>query len=246
MRKECLKGRRGRGADGQAKTREVRLACLFTQTRIDAKSGPVRDPASTTYQTCMGSADHFASQVRAEACRRGMTAAGRTVILSDGARWCTKLAARNFPGHLHILDFYHAAEHVRELSLALLGEGEPSALRFREWREALLHGHAAAVIAAARSILPQARVRKAAKQHLAYLRTNLPRMHYDRYRAQGLFIGSGVVEAGCRTIVTQRAKLSGMFWGEQGVQDVLALRCLLFSDRFDPFWKHVTAQLRVA
>ena len=73
----------------------------------------------------------------------------------------------------------------------------------------------------------------------AYLEHNRPHMHYDLYRSQGLFIGSGVIEAGCKTVVAQRAKLSGMLWGEKGVQDVLTLRCLLLGGEIDRFWDHV-------
>ena len=246
MRKECLQGRRGRADDGQARTREVRLACVFTQTKTDRRKKPRRDPASTTYLASLCSADVFGPQVKAEAIRRGMAAASRLVILSDGAHWCTKLAATCFPGYLHILDFYHAAEHLHDLTVALFGDGDESKTRFRAWRHDLRRGLAADIIDKARSLLDQAKDQKEAEQHIAYLSGNLPRMNYAQYRAAGLFIGSGVIEAGCKTIVAQRAKLSGMSWGEQGVQDVLTLRCLLFSGRFDLFWNHATAALRAA
>ena len=77
--------------------------------------------------------------------------------------------------------------------------------------------------------------------------TNTPtHNNYDLYRKEGLFIGSGVIEAACKTVVAQRAKLSGMLWGVEGVQNVLTIRCLMLSGRLDPFLKHVLAERRAA
>jgi hypothetical protein len=236
MRKECLAGRRGRGPDGKARTREMRLGCVFTQTKVDADGKPVRDPDSTTYLAGLLPADRFGRAVKAEAVRRGARKARRVVVLSDGANWCGKTAAMNFPKAVHILDFYHAAEHLRELCRALFGEGREATVHFRLWRRALRRGKAEAVFVQAHGVLPQARDPDDARRNLAYLEHNRPHMHYDLYRSQGLFVGSGVIEAGCKTVVAQRAKLSGMLWGEKGVQDVLTLRCLLLGGELDRFW----------
>ena len=85
MRKECLAGRRGRGPDGKARTREMRLGCAFTQTSVDDDGLPVRDPGSTTYLAGLLPADRFGRAVKAEAVRRGARKARRVVVLSDGA-----------------------------------------------------------------------------------------------------------------------------------------------------------------
>src|SRR6187399_3003529 len=66
---------------------------------------------------------------------------------------------------------------------------------------------------------------------------NVARMQYGSFRRQGFFIGSGVVEAGCKTIIGSRCKQSGMFWGEPGAENILALRCIHASRRLDQFWK---------
>jgi len=236
MRKRHLRGRRGRGPGGTPKTREIRLGCAFTQTSCDRRGKPVRDPDSTTYLAALCSSRDFGHKMRAEARRRGLAAGRRVVVISDGAKWCEKLAALRFPGRVHILDFYHAAEHVRELSSALLGEGKPSILRFKAWRRTLYRGKAPELIAEAESLLGQAVDRGAAEREIRYLRHNLERMRYAHFRRQGLFIGSGVVEAGCKTVVAQRTKLSGMLWGRKGLEDLLTLRCLLLSRRIDSFW----------
>ena len=236
MRRECLVGRKGRGPDGQSRTREMRLGCVFTQTTVDDEGQPVRDADSTTYIAGLASSRVFGRAVKKEAIRRGMKNARRVVVLTDGAKWCETAAAMNFPGHLHILDFYHAAQHVRDLSVALYADGRDATVHFRLWRRALLRGKAAELLAAASDQLTKAHDPDAAQREINYLTHNLSRMQYASYRQQGLFIGSGVIEAGCKTVVAQRAKLSGMFWGVQGVEDVLTLRCQLLGGQIDLFW----------
>ena len=73
---------------------------------------------------------------------------------------------------------------------------------------------------------------------LGYFVHNLERMQYGTFRRQGFFIGSGVIEAGCKTVIGSRCKQSGMFWGEPGAQNMLALRCIHSSRRLQDFWKH--------
>jgi len=66
---------------------------------------------------------------------------------------------------------------------------------------------------------------------------NVARMQYGTFRSQGFFIGSGVIEAGCKTIIGSRCKQSGMFWRKSGAENILALRCIHSSRRLDQFWK---------
>ena len=242
MRKRCLRGRRGRTPGVPAKTREVRLGCVFTQSAVDPQGQPVRDPHSTTYTAAVLDSRLFGRVVRAEALRRGMRNARRLVVITDGAKWCETVLSMNFPGALHILDFYHAAEHLQQLATALLGERRDATVRFRLWRRALLRGKAPELIQQARDLLPQARDAAAARREIGYLDHNLPRMQYAQFKAQGLFIGSGVIEAGCKTVIAQRTKLSGMLWTIRGVQDILTLRCHLLGGQLDRFWDHSFAQ----
>ncbi len=246
MRKEYLAGRKGRAPDGQAKTRELRLGCVFTQTGVDADGRPMRDSASTSYLSSLSCSKRFGREVRAEAVRRGMRSARQVVVVTDGALWCETAAAMNFPGRLHILDFFHAAEHVHDLAVAIFGDNHQAKEQSDAWRESLLRGQAAAIIQAAKSFQTEPRDAKTVDREIAYLTHNLKRMCYDQYRKAGLFIGSGVIEAGCKTVVGQRAKMSGMHWGERGVLDVLAIRCALLSGRMDAFWIDELTRLRAA
>jgi hypothetical protein len=75
------------------------------------------------------------------------------------------------------------------------------------------------------------------EKELGYFVSNVKRMQYGTFRRNGFFIGSGVVEAGCKTVIGGRCKQSGMFWGKEGAENVLALRCIYSSRRLENFWK---------
>jgi hypothetical protein len=168
-----------------------------------------------------------------------MGSAKTVVFLGDGAVWVWKVARLNFPGAVCILDYYHACEHLSLLSAALYGEGTTLARRrYRLWKKWLLKDKVAEVIAQAKENLPtDAAIRKSAKLQVGYLERNRSKMLYQTFRAAGYFIGSGVVEAGCKVVVGQRLKHSGMLWSRKGAQHLLAVRCALLSAWFEEFWK---------
>jgi hypothetical protein len=70
-----------------------------------------------------------------------------------------------------------------------------------------------------------------------YFETNKERMRYPEFREQGLFVGSGVIEAGCKTVLLGRMKRSGMFWTVRGANTIIALRCCELSGRFEDYWE---------
>jgi len=241
MRPEEVHGRKGKQSDGSAKSREVKLGCVFTQTTVDAKGHPIRDPHSTTYLSSFLPMEEFGGMMRKEALRRGMVSALRLAVLSDGARCNWEVARVNFPNALQILDFYHGAEHVGSLANALEGKDTLAAkTQLAQWKRRLLRDGVQHIIAQATARLPKSGARrKAAKGEIAYLEFNADRMQYGAFRKQGYFIGSGVIEAGCKSVVGQRCKLSGMHWSVSGVDNVLDLRCLLASGGlWDQFWKN--------
>ena len=144
----------------------------------------------------------------------------------------------NFPGAILILDFYHALLHVHGLIEALCGkdtaEGQKQVKLWKGW---LLKGKAAAIIQHGKARLERSLDREKAEKEIGYLEHNLARMAYGVFRKAGYFIGSGVVEAGCKTVVGQRMKCSGMFWSEEGGQGMLDLRCAFLSNRLDAFYQ---------
>ena len=238
MTKKELEGVAGKQPDGSAKTREVKLGCVFTQSGVDEEGFPMRDPDSSSYIATMANAAEFGGLLRKEAFRHNMAIALKVVFLGDGATWVWELARVNCLGAIHILDFFHGAEHLEELCDALFGKAsEKSDSQFETWRICLKEDGVDEVIAAAQAALPRSGPRrKEAKKQIAYFQKNRDRMLYATFRAAGYFIGSGVVEAGCRTVVGQRLKQSGMFWSSGGAQNVLALRSAILSNRFDSYW----------
>jgi hypothetical protein len=239
MRPEELLGIKGKQADGSAKTREAKLGCVFTQTVIDEQGDPIRDPESTTFVGSIETAEAFGWRIYGEARRRALSRAQRVVILGDGAEWVKNLAEMHFPQGVSIIDLYHAREHVSALCRTLFGSNEKKMERCRErWWALLDAGRVETIIFQARRYLPEEpEPKKAAEAEMRYLDKNKERMRYTEFRAQGLFVGSGVVEAGCKTIIGQRLKQSGMEWSVRGANAIIALRCVMKSNRLEDYWE---------
>tara|TARA_B100000949_G_C14245943_1_gene435827 strand:- start:37 stop:1269 length:1233 start_codon:yes stop_codon:yes gene_type:complete len=242
-RRAELQGRAGKQPDGTARTREAKLGCVFTQTSTDENGQPLRDVDSTSYVGTLEDCREIGTLLRQEALRRGYAGAGQTVFLGDGAPWVWENARLNFPGAVEILDFYHASEHLGELTAALWGRGSEKAAKHQEqWSSRMKHSSASKVMTTARRLLKQRREELSPEQieilerEINYFDTHAERTRYQHFREQGFFIGSGVIEAGCKTIVGKRMKQSGMFWGEQGGEDLLKLRCLILGPHFDAAW----------
>jgi len=241
-----LAGRKGKQADGSAKTREAKLGCVFTQTKPDEATGlPVRDPASTTYTGSFETAEEFGGRIRQEAQRRGIGRALKTVLLGDGAAWIWELARVNFPATMTVIwivDLYHALERLHKLCQELYpGQSALAAQMKKTWADLLKNDQVSEVIAAARRRLQELGPSAAdgLEKQIAYFQNQQSRMLYKTYRDQGLFYGSGVVEAGCKAVIGQRLKESGMFWTQRGATNVLALRCALKSNRWDECWNRL-------
>lgn len=238
MRKEELEGRQGKQPDGSAKTREVKLGCVFVQTEVDPEGHPVRKEQSTSYIGSFEQAAEFGLLLRREALRRGLSRAQQVVFIGDGAAWVWELARVNFPGATLILDFYHALQHVNGLVEAIWGkETDESKKAIKRWKKCLLKDQALQIVEEAREKLASGLDMEKAEKEINYLEKNLRRMTYKTFRKMGYFIGSGVVEAGCKTVVGKRMKCSGMFWSEEGGQGILDLRCAFLSNRLDAFYQ---------
>jgi hypothetical protein len=239
MRKEELEGRAGKQADGAAKTRMANLGCVFTQHRVADQGHPVRDHDSTTYVSTLGPMEEFGPLLRQEAIRRGLALALTVVLLIDGAEGLAKMGRLCFPNAIQIVDFYHALEHAGKVLVALLGSKEHPDYkrRLRGWASRLLKDQVEKLIAQTRKECAGKSPAEAVEKELGYFVNNVARMQYGTFRHRGFFIGSGVIEAGCKTVIGARCKQSGMFWGQPGAQNILALRCIQSSRRLASFWK---------
>jgi hypothetical protein len=233
MRKGELKGCKSKRTGEDAKGREVKVGCVFTQTSVDEDGFAVRDENSTTYVAGIESSTFFGDRIYAEAVACGIEDARRVVVLSDGAAYNRTIAQTHFPGALHIIDLYHAREHLTDLGDTLRID---PVLR-TQWKDLLDAGQVESLCQAASKIMPRSGARRAlAIKQIHYFEKNANRMRYANYRDQGLFVGSGVVEAGCRSVVGLRCKKPGMFWSRRGAHAILQTRCSLLSRRYDADW----------
>jgi len=238
MRRSELEGRCGKQADGSAKTRQVYLGCVFTQHKTDEEGHPMRDFQSTTYVSSFDGVEDFGIWLRREALRRGMGGVKKVVLLIDGACGLEKLGNDEFPGCLQIVDFYHGLEHLEEVLKLLWEKTDPQFKKHRKrWIKSLLTDGVERIIAQARRIAATHPNSEAIEKALGYFERNKERMRYGSFRSRGFFIGSGVIEAGCKTVVGSRCKQSGMFWSTPGAEHILAFRCIHQSRRIDAFWK---------
>jgi hypothetical protein len=219
-------GRAGKGEDGRARTREVKLAVFFTQDKVDDEGYPVRDRESSSVIATFEPAGTFAGLVKAEGIRRGADHVRQFTILGDGAPWIWNIATAKFPEATQVVDLFHAREHLHDLARKLefmLGDRKDDWLAAR--LEDLDYGYIDGIAAAARKY-PLAGVKKdEIDTALGYFENNAPRMRYHWFRQCGLFVGSGVVEASCKTVIGQRLKQSGMHWTVNGADAIIALRC---------------------
>jgi len=240
-------GREGKGADGRARTREVKLAVFFTQDRLDKDGYPVRDRDSASVIATFEPAAAFGNLVKAEGIRRGAGHVRQLTILGDGAAWIWGIATAKFPEATQIVDLFHAREHLHDLARLLefmLGDRKDEWLAAR--LEDLDYGYTDGIVTAARTF-PLTGVKKdELDTALGYFEHNAPRMRYHWFRQCGLFVGSGVVEASCKTVVGQRLKQSGMHWTLGGADAIIALRCREASSTWEAICNTPHTQTRTA
>ena len=236
------KGKKGR--KGKSKTREAKMAVFF-KGGIDADNKPYRLADSTTYVATLDRRAKFEKDARAEFDRRFGRMPKLMIYISDGGKWTRTVRKNEFPFAKEILDIYHAIEHLKPL---LLGLG------FKEGTERYKHLHkywtdrieAGKIESILKSIWDgkYGKLTKAAMKEYKYFRSNKDRMKYDEYRENGWFYGSGAMESGCKCVVGQRFKQSGMIWSLHGSKALLALRTLYKSNRLEEFFNHIVANLR--
>ncbi len=239
VKKETV-GRQGKTAGQPAHTREVKLGCVFTQTTWDKQGYPIRDADSTTYTGAIETAEEFGRRLFLETWKRGWSRARLRVVMGDGAEWIRNLAALHFPGAILIVDLYHARQHLWEVARTLYpyDEGKRKGWMKFHQKRLLDKGKIEKLVAALRAI-PASNSEVADKLHTEadYFERNAERMRYPKFRRQHLFVGSGVIEAGCKTVIASRLKRSGMFWTVRGANAILALRCSYLNGRFEDYWE---------
>ena len=179
--------------------------------------------------------ERFGKLLWATACQRYAHRCSRVVFLGDGAPWIWNLVQTYFPDAIQIVDWYHAEEHLEEVARAAFdGESEQKAW-LEETRQALWEGQVEEVVLACQALQDRC---EAATRNVRYFSEHSERMRYQRFREQGLVIGSGVIESGCKQIVTQRLKLSGAQWLVEGAIRTAKARAAWLSGQWQTLTQH--------
>jgi hypothetical protein len=226
--------------------REIKVGAVFEgipgRERSELVPGVFLDePGPITYIARRLSAEEFGPFLYALAQSCGLDRALEVVILGDGAHWIRHLVEHHFPHAVQIVDVYHAREHVWKVANAVHGPGTPQGAAWANQADDLLsHGKIEELVQMIKK-LPDIPAdpdvsRSVPQIEAEYFRSNAERMRYPAFRAKGMHIGSGIAEAACKTVVSTRAKRSGMRWTPDGLDAVLALRTSVLNQSYDSFW----------
>ena len=227
---------------------EVKVATLYANEARCRKPSGRGKVLSKEYLASLADAEGFGRELWQRAEKWEVELAGGVVYVGDGAPWIWNLAAEHFPGAVEIVDYYHAVEHLWTAAEAMWGERERSeATRgwVRHYRRRLKEGRVDLVIEAlARASgrggqSESGPVGTVVRRNLEYFRTNRERMRYDRYRCQGLPIGTGMVEGSCKFVVQSRFKRPGSRWSREGLERMLALKLMRLNHHWERLWPHL-------
>jgi hypothetical protein len=219
--------------------KEVKAVSISAVTHtVDAEGGGPRERPEValtqhSYRAGLWDAPTFAAHHWAEACRRGVDNAKTVVCVSDGAAWIWAIVFMCFAVRIEILDWWHAVQRLWTVAnVHFSAEGE-AAHWVESQKAALAHSRLRQVLHAIRILYPKdSPLPEPVRQAVGYLFHNRRRMDYAAFRQAGYPIGSGTIESACKTVVQARMKQAGMRWSRTGAQTMLALRCLLLSQRW--------------
>ena len=184
-------------------------------------------------------AEEFGKRLYREAWDRGWSRAEKHVGIGDGAEWIWNIAPEHFPGAIPMVDLLHARPHMWDLARQLFpldkAEGE-------RWitieQDNLDEGQLEELVCSLRSIqVADCDLAEEILTQAEYFAKNADRMRYPKFRGPHWFVGSGVIEAGCQTVIGVRLKQSGMFWTVRGATAILALRCCQMNGGFEDYWE---------
>ena len=232
---------------GKAEGRMAYVAGVYNPAPPDwlLPAGMAPPPLRARYLSGLYPLSEMGGLLRQQAAHVGMEQADLWIALTDGGGGLELFAEKNFsrPGLVVILDFYHAADYLKELARALHSKEEEKAKEQAEqWCRLLKSEGGATTLAVLREwdwpARPGAALREQWQKVQGYFENNLHRMEYPEYEAEGWQIGSGVVESACKTVVGQRLKGAGMRWSEAGAHALCHVRALYRSEKeqWESFW----------
>ena len=214
-----------KAVEDREKWRDLKVGCWYegeivppsrqsTRQKDKAqRAGVVLRAKNQKYFCGIDVAEQFGKLFWATGCAIGADRARILVFICDGAVWIWNLIAHYYPNSIQIVDWYHAADRLKRISKETFADPDERQLWREKVTEDLWEGRVELVIEACQALSLKSDL---ARQSLAYYGDNIERMRYAQFRAAGYFIGSGIVESGCKQIVTQRLKISGAQWNVDG------------------------------
>lgn len=218
--------------------RELKTGCWYREEASGdspkQEGEQERHATEISYYCDFLEAEAFGALLWATGCQRLADQAEELVFVADGAAWIWNLVVEHFPKAVQIVDWYHATTYIAAVAQAAFGEGNAENQAWQEQvRSDLWEGRFDLVLAAFEEQRSHRQAGEAVRKALTYYTNNRERMRYAEFRAKGYRIGSGTVESGCKQIGTQRLKVAGARWGEEGARKTAKARAALLSGQWD-------------
>jgi hypothetical protein len=223
------------------------LNCRFGECKIGVIYQTLQDEhgkdcrvQKSDYVATLGGVEVLEPILGSLAHQKGHHRAKEVVVLGDGAPWIWQIAAKQFPGAVQIVDFYHACDHLSAYSEARFGKGSAEGQTWQKARQAeLKNGQLPQVLTAIQQWRPSNEAkRKIRRDTSLYFYNNAERMRYQTFLEKGYHIGSGVVEASCKHIIGQRLDQAGMHWRQETAEAIATLRAAQLSSQPPDMTKH--------
>jgi len=219
-------------------TRHEKVRRLKRQGRPVKAEDEIRDMVKAeaiSYCALLGSVENFEPLQWAETLRRQLPSCWESVVIGDAADWIDRIYAKCYYDSERIIDWYHACEHLGGLARQAFGEGNDKAHKWLEKRkDTLWQGQVHEVVNAIRALSID---RADQEREANYFHKHRRGMNYLEFCERGLPVGSGVVEGGgCKGVIEGRLKRVGMRWSREGAQNMIALRCHYYGDRWKQIW----------
>lgn len=220
--------------------KEAKIALVFREEDIERnKKDECRIIRKRYASSIAKGVKHFEALVRGLSLKIGAWHARQVIFVTDGAEWIDQLRRRLFPNSIHILDWYHAEEHLWECAKTIFGERNQK--RTREWvrpfKNLLWNGGVEELCELLLSEIQRYPKKETCIRELySYYHSRIEKMNYPEFRRQGLFIGSGSVESCMKYLIQSRIKQAGMKWNVSGATAILKLREKIYEQSWEAIW----------
>ena len=226
---ECVKGKDGE----EAGTREIKVVAIGIYTHVDKTGRPILRRGDVWYFASDCSSDELESIMNMLARRKGIGKINRVQFIGDGATWVQKIWEHAFKksGVLRTLDFVHATGYLHKLIESVCAPGDVAA-SYERFKGILKKWGGKSLMKNLEKTFGKKLEELAgdAAKPLAYLRERVWMMDYRRLRRRGFYIGSGIIESACKTLVAARCKLAGMHWRHRNAAGIALLRATMRSN----------------